>query len=102
VEICARLYRPRRARESPLFRLVEQHLEEFLRVYPVRVAVQGKGSSMRRGGAKRPGRGHTGALAWLVEGLEGVRGLSPLTSATETTDSTSYRSIGWERLALCC
>ena len=34
VEICARVYRPRRARESPLFRLVEQHLEEFLRVYP--------------------------------------------------------------------
>jgi hypothetical protein len=26
---CARVYRPRRARESPLFRLVEQHLEEF-------------------------------------------------------------------------
>jgi len=46
---------------------------------------------MRRGGAKRPGRGPTGALAWLVEGLEGVRSVSPLTSATETTDSTSYR-----------
>jgi len=38
VEICARVYRPRRARESPLFRLVEQHLEEFLRVYPARFA----------------------------------------------------------------
>jgi len=38
VEICARLYRPRRARESPLFRLVEQHLEELLRVYPARFA----------------------------------------------------------------
>jgi hypothetical protein len=33
VEITCRVYRPRRARESPLFRLVEQHLEEFLRVY---------------------------------------------------------------------
>jgi len=32
------VYRPRRARESPLFRLVEQHLEEFLRVYPSRFA----------------------------------------------------------------
>ena len=38
MEICARVYRPRRARESPLFRLVEQHLEEFLRVYPARFA----------------------------------------------------------------
>ena len=38
MEICARVYRPRRARESPLFRLVEQHLEEFLRVYPERFA----------------------------------------------------------------
>jgi len=32
------VYRPRRARESPLFRLVEQHLEEFLRVYAERFA----------------------------------------------------------------
>ena len=38
MEICARVYRPRRARESPLFRLVEQHLEEFLHVYPARFA----------------------------------------------------------------
>jgi hypothetical protein len=38
VEITCRVYRPRRARESPLFRLVEQHLEEFLRVYPERFA----------------------------------------------------------------
>lgn len=36
MEICARVYRPRRARESPLFRLVEQHLEKFLRVYSER------------------------------------------------------------------
>ena len=32
------MYRPRRARESPLFRLVEQHLEQFLRVYEERFA----------------------------------------------------------------
>jgi len=38
VEICAWVYRPRRARESPLFRLVEQHLEEFLRVHEERFA----------------------------------------------------------------
>ena len=38
MEICARVYRPRRARETPLFRLVEQHLEEFLRIYPARFA----------------------------------------------------------------
>jgi hypothetical protein len=38
VEICARVYRPRQPRESPLFRLVEQHLEEFLRVYEERFA----------------------------------------------------------------
>jgi hypothetical protein len=34
------VYRPRRPRESPLFRLVEQHIEEFLRVYPERFAKQ--------------------------------------------------------------
>ena len=38
MEICARVYRPRRARESPLFGLVEQHLEEFLRVDEERFA----------------------------------------------------------------
>ena len=38
MEICARVYRPRRPRESPLFRLVEQHLEAFLRVYQERFA----------------------------------------------------------------
>jgi hypothetical protein len=38
VEISCRIYRPRRARESPLYRLVEQHIEEFLRVYPERFA----------------------------------------------------------------
>jgi len=38
VEITCRVYRPRRARESPLFRLVGQHLEGFLRVYPERFA----------------------------------------------------------------
>jgi hypothetical protein len=32
VEITRRVYKPRRARESPLFSLVEQHLEERLRV----------------------------------------------------------------------
>jgi hypothetical protein len=36
VEICTRLYRPRRPKESPLFRLVSQHVEEFLRVYEER------------------------------------------------------------------
>ena len=38
MEIGARVYRPRRARECPLFRLVEQHLEELLRVWPARFA----------------------------------------------------------------
>jgi len=38
VEICARVYRPRRPRESPLFRLVSQHIDRFLRVYPERFA----------------------------------------------------------------
>jgi hypothetical protein len=36
VEISYRVYRPRRPRESPLFRLVERHLEELLRVWPKR------------------------------------------------------------------
>jgi hypothetical protein len=36
VEICARVYRPRRPRESLLYRLVSQHIEEFPRVYPER------------------------------------------------------------------
>lgn len=40
MEICARVYRPRQAKESPLFRLVEQHLEEFLRVYERRFAAR--------------------------------------------------------------
>jgi Transposase zinc-binding domain/Putative transposase len=40
VEISCRVYRPRRARESPLYRLVEQHLEELLRVWPTRFARQ--------------------------------------------------------------
>jgi hypothetical protein len=38
VEITCRVYKPRRPRESPLFRLVEQHIEEFLRVHPERFA----------------------------------------------------------------
>ena len=37
MEITCRVYKPRRARESPLYRLVEQHLEELLRVWPARV-----------------------------------------------------------------
>ena len=36
MEISCRVYRPRKPRESPLYRLVSQHLEEFLRVYPER------------------------------------------------------------------
>jgi hypothetical protein len=40
VEITCRVYKPRRARESPLFRVVEQHLEELLRVWPTRFARQ--------------------------------------------------------------
>jgi hypothetical protein len=38
VEICTRIYRPRKPKESPLFRLVSQHIEAFLRVYPERFA----------------------------------------------------------------
>ena len=40
MEITCRIYKPRRARESPLFRLVEQHLEDLLRVWPDRFARQ--------------------------------------------------------------
>ena len=40
MEITCRLYKPRRARESPLYRPVEQHLEELLRVWPIRFARQ--------------------------------------------------------------
>ncbi len=40
VEISCRIYKPRRPRESPLFRLVEQHLEELLRSWPGRFARQ--------------------------------------------------------------
>jgi hypothetical protein len=36
VEICARVYRPRQPRESPLFRLVSQHIDELLRAWPER------------------------------------------------------------------
>ena len=38
MEITCRVYRPRRAREPPLFRLVERHVEELLRVWPRRFA----------------------------------------------------------------
>ena len=38
MDVCTRVYRPRRTRDSPLFRLVEQDIEEFLRVYPERFA----------------------------------------------------------------
>jgi hypothetical protein len=40
VEISCRVYKPRRARESPLYRLVEQHLEELLRSWPARFVRQ--------------------------------------------------------------
>jgi hypothetical protein len=40
VEISCRVYRPRRPRDSPLFQLVERHLEELLRVWPTRFAWQ--------------------------------------------------------------
>jgi hypothetical protein len=36
VEISCRVYRPRKPRDSPLFQLVERHLEELLRVWPAR------------------------------------------------------------------
>jgi len=32
----ARVYRPRRPRESPLYQLVDRHFDEFERVYPER------------------------------------------------------------------
>ena len=38
MEICLSVYRPRRPRLSPLYRVVSQHLEEFLRVYEERFA----------------------------------------------------------------
>jgi len=38
VEIGCRVYKPRRPRESPLYRLVERHIEELLRVWPERFA----------------------------------------------------------------
>jgi hypothetical protein len=40
VEITCRVYRPRRPRESPLYQLVERHLEELLRLWPTRFARQ--------------------------------------------------------------
>jgi hypothetical protein len=40
VEITCRVYRPGRCCESPLFQIVERHLEELLRVWPVRFARQ--------------------------------------------------------------
>jgi hypothetical protein len=38
VEICLQVYRPRRPKQTPLYRLVSQHLEDFLRVYDERFA----------------------------------------------------------------
>jgi hypothetical protein len=36
--VCSGVYKPRRARDSALFRLVKVHLDEFLRVYAERFA----------------------------------------------------------------
>jgi hypothetical protein len=36
VEICTRVYRPRRPRESPLYRLVSRYIDDLLRVWPAR------------------------------------------------------------------
>ncbi len=38
MEISVQVYRPRRAKETPLYRLVSQHIEEFLAVYDERFA----------------------------------------------------------------
>ena len=38
MEISCRVYRPRRPRESPLYRLVERHIDELLRIWPERFA----------------------------------------------------------------
>jgi hypothetical protein len=38
VEISCQVYKPRRPRDSPLFRLVKEHIEEFLRIYDERFA----------------------------------------------------------------
>ena len=38
MEISCRVYRPRKPRDSPLFQLVERHLEELLRLWPSRFA----------------------------------------------------------------
>jgi hypothetical protein len=46
VEICVSVYRPRQAKRTPLFRLVSQHIDEFVRVYDERFA--------RRHGPLRP------------------------------------------------
>jgi hypothetical protein len=40
VEISCRVYKPRRPRDSPLFQLVEGHLEELVRVWPQRFGRQ--------------------------------------------------------------
>jgi hypothetical protein len=40
VKISSRIYKPRRPRESPLCRLVEQHLEGLLRIGPGRFVRQ--------------------------------------------------------------
>jgi hypothetical protein len=79
VEICARVYRSRQARESPLFRLVEQHLEEFLRVYPERFAKQHGPlrpvvERVLRTDLVRPGR-DKGELFWSEQVRDRLSGL---------------------------
>jgi hypothetical protein len=38
VEICLQVYRPRRPKQTPLYRLVSRHIEDVLRVYDERFA----------------------------------------------------------------
>ncbi len=40
MEIVCRVYRPRTSRDSPLFQLVERHLDELMRVWSKRFARQ--------------------------------------------------------------
>ncbi len=104
MEISCRVYRPRRPRDSPLFQLVERHLEELLPVWPTRFA--------RRHGPLRPVVERDGVLIMvddermpLAPGekpqMKMVRfrtlGCYPLTGAVES-DATTLPEIIQEML----
>ena len=82
-----RIYKPRRARESPLFRLVEQHLGELLRGWPARF--------VRQRGPLRPVVERV-LREFLKCGLECGCSASACSTSGRSPRSWSEKLLSWE------